>query len=190
MIIYLRLFANFFTTGLFSIGGGLATLPFLYDMADRTGWFTAGDVANMLAVSESTPGAIGVNMATYVGYKVAGIPGGVIATIGIITPSVIIILIIARILKMFAESVYVKYTFHGIKPASLALISAAGISVLEITLINTKMLSSGVFSQIFDLKSWILAIALFIGMHKFKRLHPVVFIGISALVGIVFSFAK
>ena len=80
-MIYLRLFAEFFKVGLFAFGGGLATLPFLYDLGSRTGWFTAVDVANMLAVSESTPGPIGVNMATYVGYTYAGIPGGIVAGI-------------------------------------------------------------------------------------------------------------
>ena len=85
-MIYLQLFYNFFITGLFSIGGGLATLPFLYDLSDKTGWFTHAELANMLAVSESTPGAIGINMATYVGFETASLPGAVIATLGLIAP--------------------------------------------------------------------------------------------------------
>lgn len=190
MTLYLRLFINFFATGLFSIGGGLATLPFLYQMSDNTGWFTYHEIADMLAVSESTPGAIGINMATYVGYKVAGFPGGLIATIGIITPCVVIILIIARILEKFSDSLTVKYAFHGLKPASLALISSAGISAAEIALVHTDMIPGGTFLQIFDLKAWLLAIAIFIMMRTFKRLHPVVFIGISAVAGVVFSFAQ
>ena len=189
-MIYVRLFINFFMTGLLSIGGGLATLPFLYEMSDRTGWFTYHEIADMLAVSESSPGAIGTNMSTYVGYKVAGVPGSIVTSIALITPSIIIILLIAHLLKTFSDSVIVKYAFHGLKPASLALITAAGISAAEIALVNTKMIGSGTFTQIFDVKSWMLAIIIFIMMRKFKRVHPVVFIGISALVGIVFSFAE
>ena len=94
MMLYLRLFWEFFKTGLFAVGGGMATLPFLYSMSDATGWFTHAQLADMIAVSESTPGPIGVNMATYVGFSTAGVPGAVVATLGLITPSVIIILII------------------------------------------------------------------------------------------------
>ena len=105
MMLYLRLFFEFFKTGLFAVGGGMATLPFMYDISDRTGWFTHAQLADMIAVSESTPGPIGVNMATYVGFTAGGVPGAIIATLGIITPSVIIILIIARVLKAFRETV-------------------------------------------------------------------------------------
>ena len=86
-MIYLHLFWEFFKTGLFSIGGGLATLPFLRQMGQRYHWFTETELANMLAVSESTPGPIGVNMATYVGFTAGGIPGAVIATLGLVAPS-------------------------------------------------------------------------------------------------------
>ena len=92
-MIYLRLFYEFFKTGLFAIGGGLATLPFLSDMADRTGWFTHAQLADMLAVSESTPGPIGVNMATYVGFTTGGVGGALVATLGLVAPSIIVILI-------------------------------------------------------------------------------------------------
>ena len=103
-MILLQLFFEFFKVGLFSIGGGLATLPFLYDISNTLGWFTHGDIANMIAIAESTPGAIGINMSTYAGYQVDGILGGIVATIGLITPSVIIILVIARLLKKFKEN--------------------------------------------------------------------------------------
>ena len=89
-----RLFWEFFKTGLFAVGGGLATLPFLQDMADRTGWFTHAQLADMLAVSESTPGPIGVNMATYVGFTTGGVGGALVATLGLVAPSVIVILIV------------------------------------------------------------------------------------------------
>ena len=100
-MIFLRLFIEFFRAGLFAVGGGLATLPFLYDISTRTGWFTHAQLADMVAVSESTPGPIGVNMATYVGFTTAGLPGAVIATLGLITPSVIVILLVAQILDKF-----------------------------------------------------------------------------------------
>ena len=125
-MIYLRLFYEFFKAGLFSIGGGLATLPFLYDISDTTGWFTHGQLADMLAISESTPGPIGINMATYVGFTTGGIPGAVIATVGIITPSIIVILLIAKFLQAFRDNKYVKGAFYGLRPASTGLITAAG----------------------------------------------------------------
>ena len=117
-MIYLRLFWEFFKTGLLSIGGGLATLPFLRQMGASCGWFTEKELANMLAVSESTPGPIGVNMATYVGFVTAGIPGAIVATLGLVTPSVIIILLIARALKAFRENPYVAKVFLGLRPAA------------------------------------------------------------------------
>ena len=124
-MIYLRLFWEFFKTGLFSVGGGLATLPFIYDMSDRTGWFTYQQIADMVAVSESTPGPIGVNTATYVGYVTAGVPGALIATLGLVTPAVICILIIASCLKKFRENRFVDHAFYGLRPASAGLIAAA-----------------------------------------------------------------
>ena len=107
-MIYLQLFFEFFKAGLFAIGGGMATIPFLAKLATATGWFTETDLLNMIAVSESTPGPIGVNTATYVGYHIAGIPGAVDATFGLITPSVIVIIIVSQFLKKFGDSKYVK----------------------------------------------------------------------------------
>lgn len=103
-MIYLQLFWAYFKVGLFAIGGGMATIPFLYDLSDKTGWFTHAQLADMLAVSESTPGAIGVNMATFVGYVTAGIPGAVVATVALALPSIIVILLIALFLSQFRHS--------------------------------------------------------------------------------------
>ena len=100
----LRLWWEFFKIGMFSVGGGMATLPFLYDMSDRTGWFTYDMIADMLAVSESTPGPIGINMATYTGYVTAGVPGSVAATLGVITPGIIIVLLIVAVLDRFRKN--------------------------------------------------------------------------------------
>ena len=134
--VILQLMFEFFKTGLFSVGGGLATLPFLYEMSDKTGWFSHADIADMIAISESTPGAIGINMSTYAGYKTAGIPGGILASLSLAAPSVIIILIIAKFLKKFRENPNVEGAFYGLRPASIAMITAAGLNVAKVTLIN------------------------------------------------------
>ena len=116
MSIFLTLFLEFFKVGLFAVGGGLATIPFLYEMSAKTGWFTYEELANMIAVSESTPGPMGINMATYVGFETSGILGSICATIGLVTPSVIIILIIAKALQAFLSNRYVDAAFYGIRP--------------------------------------------------------------------------
>ena len=190
-MIYLQLFYNFFITGLFSIGGGLATLPFLYDLSDKTGWFTHAELANMLAVSESTPGAIGINMSTYVGFEVASLPGGIIATLGLISPGIIIILIVAKILEKFRQNRYVQWGLYGLRAASIALIATAGLSVIQISLIHYKLIGeSGIAAlDIFEVKGLILAAAILFASHKWKKIHPVVWIAVSAAVGIIFGFA-
>ena len=190
-MIYLQLFWEYFKTGLFAVGGGMATIPFLYDMSDKTGWFTHQDLANMIAVGESTPGPIGVNMATYVGYvtgmKQGGIAqailGAVTASFGLVLPSLIVILIVAAMLKRFKNSPLVQSAFYGLRPASTGLIAAAGISVAV-----SNLLGAPAFS--INWKGWILAVLLWLLTNKVKqtkKLHPIVFIGFSALMGIVFS---
>lgn len=189
-MILLQLFYEFFLTGLFSIGGGLATLPFLYNMSDKTGWFSHQQLADMIAISESTPGPIGVNMATYVGFTTAGVAGSVVATIGLITPSVIVILIIALFLKAFRDNKYVNAAFYGLRPASTGLITAAGFSVVLISLVHTDLYAAtGKLLDLFDLKAILLAAVVFAATKLFKKLHPVVFIAGSAVVGILFRFA-
>ena len=190
-MIYLRLFWEYFKAGLFAVGGGMATIPFLYEISDRTGWFTHRDLANMLAVSESTPGPIGVNMATYVGYVTGMKEGGVMnailgaltASIGLVMPSLIVILIVAAMLKRFKNSPLVQKTFYGLRPASTGLIAAAGLSVAISNLFDEAASSV-------NWKGCILAVVLWVltnKVSKTKKLHPIVFIGFSALVGIVFS---
>lgn len=192
MSLYLHLFWEFFKTGLFAVGGGLATLPFMYDISDKTGWFTHSMLADMVAVSESTPGPIGVNMATYVGFVTGGIPGAVIATVGLVTPSVIVILLIARVLKAFRENQYVDAGFYGLRPCSIGLIAAAGVLVVKLALFNTELYAStGAIADLFNVKALILAAVLLAAtryIKKLKGLHPIVFILASAVIGIVFSF--
>lgn len=183
---FLLLFYEFFKIGLFSVGGGLATIPFLYDLASRhPEWYTAQDVADMIAISESTPGPIGVNMATYAGYQTEGILGGIVATLGLISPAIIVIFIVAKILDKFKDNKYVKSAFYGLRPASVGLILAALWGVVKIALVNLDSKTVGGF---FNVKAIILAVCLFILQKVFKKLHPVALIGIAAVVGIVFEF--
>lgn len=191
-MIYLRLFYEFFKVGLFSVGGGLATVPFLSDMGARTGWFSAADLANMLAISESTPGPIGVNMATYVGFHTGGVPGGIIATLGLIAPAIIVITVIAGFLKKFRESKTVEGVFYGLRPASTALITAALLQVCVIALMfhEVPVPEHGVIkTQLFYWPAILLAAAVFVCLQikPLKKLHPIVYILISAAVGILFQ---
>ena len=192
MMLLLRLFWEFFKTGLFAVGGGMATLPFLYNISDSTGWFTHAQLADMIAVSESTPGPIGVNMATYVGFTTAGVPGAVVATVGLVTPSVIIILLIARVLAAFRQNKYVDAAFYGLRPCSVGLIAAAGLMVVKIALFDFDLFhQTGRLLDVFNVKALILAAVLLIltrGVKQLKKLHPVVFILASAVIGIVCSF--
>ena len=201
MSVYLRLFWEFFKTGLFAVGGGMATLPFLKDIGQSTGWYTYTDLMNMLAVSESTPGPIGINMATYVGFTVGGIPGAVIATLGEVTPSIIVILIVAMMLKKFRDNRYVNMAFYGLRPASTGLIGAACVTVVLEVMTGIKVLAAdGALVNTFRLAGeslikWpgVLLGALLIVLTNFvkpvKNCHPIVFIAFSAVVGIAFRFA-
>ena len=185
----LLLMAEFFKAGLFSVGGGLATLPFLYEMSNRhPEWFTHADIADMIAISESTPGAIGINMSTYAGYRTAGIPGGILASLALALPCVIIILIIARFLARFRQNRYVEGAFYGLRPASIAMISVAGLNVARIALVNLDALTSGAgLGEFFIWKALVLAVLIFIGQKKLKW-SPVIFIALSAVVGVIFKF--
>ena len=193
MKLLLTLFFDFFKTGLFAVGGGMATLPFLYDMSARhPEWFSAAQLADMIAVSESTPGPIGVNMATYVGFETSGVPGALVATLGLVTPSVIVILIVARMLKAFRSNKTVDAVFYGLRPCSVGLIAAAGILVVKIALFRfDAYAASGIFTDIFNWKALALAAVLLVltrVVKATKKLHPVVFILASAAAGVLFSF--
>ena len=196
-MIYLRLFWEFFKTGLFAIGGGMATVPFLQDIATKTGWYTAGQLADMIAVSESTPGPMGVYLATYVGFTVGtdamgiggGILGAVIATLGLVSPSVICILIIAYFLDKFRTSKAVDNTLYGLRPASVALISAAGVEIMLYALFQMNSIYD-FGSLVLNFKSIALFLLVFVTSRyvpKLKKLHPVIFIAASAVIGIIFQ---
>lgn len=195
-MILCRLFWEFCKTGLFAIGGGMATVPFLREIADKTGWFTAGQLADMIAVSESTPGPLGVNMATYVGYTVGlsqlgspwmGIVGAVVATLGLIFPSIVIVLCISFFLKRFRTSTLVDAALYGLRPASVALISAAGVEIVLFAILRVDSIYQIGAAQL-SWKSVALAAGVYAGTNlipKLKKLHPIWFILLSAIVGII-----
>ncbi len=196
MTIFLELYIRFFMVGLFAVGGGLATLPFLTEMGEVTDWFTSMDISNMVAVSESTPGPIGINMATYVGFQMGsnfggtgfGILGSVIATLGEVTPCVIIIMIVSKVLVKFRSSKYVEYAFYGLRAASVGLIAAALLGVAKIAFFNAEVMAEGgSFFTAIDYKSIILSAVIFFLVTKFKKIHPIVLIALSAVVGIIFK---
>lgn len=193
-MILLRLFFEFAKTGLFAVGGGLATIPFLQDLGARTGWFSAADLSTMIAVSESTPGAMGVNMATYVGFTIArlhgipGIIGAIVATLGLTFPSIVVIVIIAGFLQKFRQSKTVDAVFYGLRPASTALIASAGLTVAMTVLVTLGGAAEHAFS--IHWPAVILALVVFIAMRytPLKKLHPILFIAFSAVVGVVLQF--
>lgn len=187
-MIYLKLFYEFFKIGLFTVGGGLATLPFLQDLAERTNWFSVSFITDMIAISESTPGPIGINMATYVGYSVGNVWGGIIATIAEIVPSIIIVSLVSKFLSTFKNNKNINNAFYGIRPTVIALITAAGLELFNNVIINFDSFVKGVLDKA-DLLKFLLFIAIFYLVHKFNK-HPIVYIAISALVGIIFNFAK
>lgn len=195
-MILCKLFWEFCKTGLFAIGGGMATVPFLREIADKTGWFTAGQLADMIAVSESTPGPLGVNMATYVGYTVGstqlgspwmGIVGAVTATLGLIFPSIVIVLCISFFLKRFRTSTLVDAALYGLRPASVALISAAGVEIVLFAMLRVDSIYQIGAAQL-SWKSVALAAGVYAGTNlipTLKKLHPIWFILLSAIAGIV-----
>lgn len=187
------LFLEFFKVGLFAIGGGMATLPFLYDLAGKYPQFLSEQMlADMIAVSESTPGPIGVNCATYVGYNFAGVLGGIVATLGLIMPSIIIILIIAKALDKYSESKYVKNAFYGLRPVVASLVSCALVSILKSAFLPRISTLSESFNikqiiGIVEIPALILFAVLFAITRRVK-IHPIFIILLSAVIGIIFKF--
>lgn len=187
MITYIQLFFEFFKTGLFSVGGGLATLPFLYDIAEKYTWFDKTMLADMIAVSQSTPGPIGINMATYAGFEAKGILGSLVATTALVMPSFIIILIVAHFLERFRKSKVVNGVFLGLRPAVTGLIAVAWFEVMRLSVITfERYLVSKNILDVFDYKALILFLVLFITSNKYKK-HPGLFLAIGAVAGIVFG---
>jgi chromate transporter len=178
----LVLYAEFFKIGIFSIGGGLATLPFLFQLTGKYSWFGAHDVSNFLAVAQSAPGAVGVNMAAQAGFHCAGISGAIIAALGLVSPAIIVITVIARMLTAFSESKTAAAVFQGFRPAAAGLLAAAGFGVWKLVLIADGV-SGGPWYKHLHLKQTALFIAFFIAIRKFA-LHPVICIIAAGIAGI------
>ena len=185
MNIFLLLFLEFFKTGLFSIGGGLATLPFLFQMSEKYGWFTTEQLTNMIAVSESTPGPIGVNIATYVGFTTQnlGLPGAIFATLSLVLPSIIVILIIAGFLEKFKDNKIVGNIFYGLRAAVVGMLAVSFLTVLKTTFLVP---GAAELVQMFDFRKLALFAVLLFLVMKFKK-HPILYIGIGAAAGILFA---
>ncbi len=182
------LFYEFFKIGLFAIGGGLAALPFLYDLSDKYDWFTSQMVSDMVAISESTPGPLGVNMATYVGYQHNGILGGFIATLALILPSLIIVVIVSKMLMKFKNNVYVDRIFYTLRPTVTGLIAAACFGVILNSVFKLDLFrATGNMIDFFGVKEIILFAIMFYLVNKYKK-HPIVYISAAAVIGIVFHF--
>ncbi|MBR3242563.1 MAG: chromate transporter [Parasporobacterium sp.] len=190
MIQLLLMCFQFFKTGLFAVGGGLATIPFLYEISDNYGWFTHHDILNFIAVSEATPGPVGINMATYAGFLSNGWYGAILATFSLVLPSVIIILIVAKLLDKFQTNRFVIGGFKWLRPASTALIASAGLNVLLVVFFDAEKITFDMFGslgQIFTHINWVAVLmfaGLFLVMKTFKG-HPLIFILISAGLGII-----
>ncbi len=179
------LFGEFFKIGLFAVGGGPATLPFLMDLTEKYDWYTMQQLTNMVAISESTPGPIGLNMATYAGVQTLGWFGGVVATAGLVLPSVIVITIVAKFMEGFSENRFVKAAFYGIRPAVTALIASAVWGICKVSLFAE---SGG--QMVPALKTIVLCVVIFgcLQVKKLSKLHPGVWILAAAFIGVVFRF--
>jgi len=186
-MIYLKLFWEFLKIGIFAVGGGMATLPFLERLSASTGWFPHELITDMIAISESTPGPIGINMATYVGYNVAGILGGICATLGETVPAIIIVTLVYKSLERFRGSSLVDNAFYGLRPAVTGLIAAAGISVFKSSILNVSLFNStGSIADLADIRKIVIFVLAYFGIKKLKW-HPVVYIAIAAVLGVVLS---
>lgn len=178
---YIYLAFEFFKIGLFSVGGGMATLPFLLNLTKKYDWFTAAELSHMVAISESTPGPVGINMATYAGYQAGGVLGALVATLSLVAPAFLFILLIAKFLENFSEHPLVKASFYGIRPTVAALIGYAVFELIKISLLSNSSPSS--------ILPWFLLILFFFLMEAkpFKTLHPLFWIVFGAGLGVVFG---
>jgi chromate transporter len=184
-MILVEIFIEFFKIGLFAIGGGMATIPFLRHLSLSKGWFSVSFIADMVAISESTPGPIGINMATYAGFNVAGVLGGIVATLGMIFPSLLIVLVVALYLEQFSHSVVLSDAFTGLRPAVTALIAVAGVELISISIMQIDLWQQTMqFFDLFNLSKMLLFGIMLFSIKRFKR-HPIVYVAASAVIGIV-----
>lgn len=178
-MIILKLFFDFFKIGLFAVGGGMAAIPFLRHLSLSTDWYPIAFITDMIAISESTPGPIGINMATYAGFTIAGLPGGIVATLGMIMPSIIIVTIVASYLARVRESQLMAHVFMGLRPAVTALIAIAAYDIIRTAVLN--------FEAFNGLKV-IYFLLVFYLIRRYKK-HPIAYVALSAGVGVLLNFA-
>jgi chromate transporter len=176
----LVLFAEFFKVGLFSVGGGLATLPFLYELSQKYDWFPYEKVADFLAIAQSSPGAVGINMGAQAGFTAAGPAGVPPAVLGLVTPSIIVIIVIARMMRSFRENRIVAAVFSGLRPAAAGLLAAAGMGVWKLSLVDAG--APAWYGMIRVREAFIFA-AVFVLIGKF-RVHPVICIAAAGALGL------
>ena len=192
-MVILQLIYEFFFIGLFAVGGGLATIPFLQSLGLRRGWYSGAQLANMIATSEVVPGPIGTNMAAYVGFTVGGIPGGLLSPLALMIPTFVIDLIAARLMERFRESKQLEQVMRVLRPVSAGLICAAAVALLKLSLAsgNAWLWNSPLsWLQWFDWRYVLLYAALlpFVLWKKTKKIHPAVYIAVGAAVGVLFKF--
>ncbi len=187
-MIYLQLFWEFFKIGLFAVGGGMATIPFLEHLSESSGWYPLSFITDMIAISESTPGPIGINMATYVGYNVGGLPGGFIATLGVVVPSIAIVTIVSRYMEKFSGNRLMDNAFYGLRPAVIGLILVAGLTVVQTSFFHVYQLADFArLGEVLDWRKLVLFVLMFFAIRKFNK-HPIFYIAVAAVIGIVFQF--
>lgn len=171
-MIYLKLFLEFFHIGLFSFGGGYATLPFLYHIADVQQWYTTKQLSDMIAISSITPGPVGVNVATFAGFMTSGVLGALVATASVILPSLIIVIAISKLLEQFKHNKYVQSVIYTLKPAGCGLLAAVGVDM---------------FVNNINLLGMFLLAGLFFASLTEKR-DPLFYLAVSGVVGLVAGF--
>lgn len=171
-MIYLQLAFEFFKIGLFSFGGGYATIPFLYHLSQEFQWYSLEDLTHMIGIASITPGPVGINVATYAGMKSAGVLGAIIATFTEMLPSFFLVLIVAKLLKKFSDNFYVKATIEVLKPISCALLASVVVGLYN--------------AEVKDLKFFLLLALLLILSWKSKK-EPLFYIVIAGIIGIIFQ---
>lgn len=181
-------FWEFFKIGLFAVGGGPATLPYLMDLTKKFDWFSMEELTNMIAVSESTPGPLGINMATYAGYETLGLFGGVVATLGLVTPSLIIICLIAAFFTKFNSNPFVQSAFSAIRPAVTAIIAVAVLGICRVSLFYGFDIAAGIYKPIWPVLGFSIIILGLLQFKLLKKIHPFLWFVFGAIVGIVFKF--
>lgn len=184
-LIYLELLWTFFKIGAFTFGGGYAMLPLIQDEVTARGWVSERALVDFIAVSESTPGPFAVNISTYVGFEVGGLLGAFCATFGVVLPSFIVILIVAKCFVKFKNSTVVKGCMSGLKPAVVGLIGASLVSIGSMVFVPSGVISDIKMDPAFAAQ--ISALALLIVL-AFKKVHPILIICLSAALGIIFGY--